>query len=187
MKKNTCKWLLLPYWFWGVCALFSHFLSRPFFERRMGQEIEGDVLGEAYKGYVFRLTGGNDKDGFAMKQGIMVNGRTRMLFRGRMYSFSSPLFNNTNHLIRFCFRCYNLQTKKNRWTQTQIRPWLHLRRWSRRYLPENCQERWERYRRSHQRWSSQSQSPQESKQNQKDVCFGQRQRRCLQIRKPPHY
>jgi small subunit ribosomal protein S6e len=34
---------------------------RPFFDRRMGQEIEGDVLGDDYKGYVFRLTGGNDK------------------------------------------------------------------------------------------------------------------------------
>lgn len=34
---------------------------RPFFERRMGQEIEGDVLGDNFKGYIFRLTGGNDK------------------------------------------------------------------------------------------------------------------------------
>jgi small subunit ribosomal protein S6e len=54
----------------------------------MGQEIEGDVLGDAYKGYIFRLSGGNDKDGFPMKQGIMINGRTRMLFRGRMCFFS---------------------------------------------------------------------------------------------------
>jgi len=60
---------------------------RPFFDRRMGQEIEGDVMGEEYKGYIFRITGGNDKQGFAMKQGILINGRTRILFKkhGSLY------------------------------------------------------------------------------------------------------
>jgi small subunit ribosomal protein S6e len=48
----------------------------------MGQEIDGEVLGDDYKGYVFRITGGNDKQGFTMKQGIMVNGRVRILFKG---------------------------------------------------------------------------------------------------------
>ena len=48
----------------------------------MGQEVDGEVLGEDYKGYVFRITGGNDKQGFTMKQGIMVNGRVRILFKG---------------------------------------------------------------------------------------------------------
>jgi len=47
----------------------------------MGQEIDGEVFGDAYKGYVFKLSGGNDKDGFPMKQGIMIAGRTRMLFK----------------------------------------------------------------------------------------------------------
>jgi len=55
---------------------------RPFFDKRMGQEIDGEVMGEDYKGYVFRITGGNDKQGFTMKQGIMVNGRVRILFKG---------------------------------------------------------------------------------------------------------
>ncbi len=50
----------------------------------MGQEINGEVMDdEAYKGYVFRITGGNDKQGFQMKQGIMSNGRTRILFKSR--------------------------------------------------------------------------------------------------------
>ncbi len=57
--------------------------SRPFFDKRMGQEINGEFLGDAYKGYIFRITGGNDKQGFTMKQGILVNGRTRILFRKR--------------------------------------------------------------------------------------------------------
>jgi len=27
----------------------------------MGQELDGDVMGDEYKGYVFKITGGNDK------------------------------------------------------------------------------------------------------------------------------
>jgi len=38
-------------------------------------------MGENYNGYVFKITGGNDQQGFAMKQGIMRNGRTRILFK----------------------------------------------------------------------------------------------------------
>jgi small subunit ribosomal protein S6e len=49
----------------------------------MGQEVDGEVLGEQFKGYIFRITGGNDKQGFQMKQGILTNNRTRILFRDR--------------------------------------------------------------------------------------------------------
>ena len=45
----------------------------------MGQEVEADNLGEEFKGYVFRINGGFDNDGFAMKQGIFSNGRVRLL------------------------------------------------------------------------------------------------------------
>jgi len=34
---------------------------RQFYDRKMGHEIDGEVLGEEYKGYIFRMTGGNDK------------------------------------------------------------------------------------------------------------------------------
>merc|ERR1740117_2191962 len=47
----------------------------------MGQEVEGEVMGEDYKGYILKITGGNDQQGFAMKQGIMKNGRARILFK----------------------------------------------------------------------------------------------------------
>jgi hypothetical protein len=47
----------------------------------MGQEIDGEVLGEEYKGYIFKITGGNDKQGFPMKQGVLVNGRVRLLLK----------------------------------------------------------------------------------------------------------
>merc|ERR1712062_402821 len=34
-----------------------------------------------FKGYVVRITGGNDKQGFPMKQGILTNGRVRLLLK----------------------------------------------------------------------------------------------------------
>jgi len=54
---------------------------RPFFDRRMGHEIDGEVMGDSFKGYIFKITGGNDAQGFTMKQGIFVNGRSRILFK----------------------------------------------------------------------------------------------------------
>ncbi|VDM32157.1 unnamed protein product [Toxocara canis] len=31
------------------------------------------------QGYILRITGGNDKQGFPMKQGVLTNGRVRLL------------------------------------------------------------------------------------------------------------
>jgi small subunit ribosomal protein S6e len=42
---------------------------RIFYEKRMAQEVAIDSLGDEFKGYVVRITGGNDKQGFPMKQG----------------------------------------------------------------------------------------------------------------------
>jgi small subunit ribosomal protein S6e len=49
------------------------------YERRMAQEIDGGILGEEFAGYTMRITGGNDKQGFPMKQGILTNTRVRLL------------------------------------------------------------------------------------------------------------
>ena len=40
----------------------------------MGSDVDGEILGPDFKGYTLRITGGNDKQGFTMKQGILVNG-----------------------------------------------------------------------------------------------------------------
>ena len=48
-------------------SIFLSNFSIVFLEKRMGQEVEGDSLGDEYKGYVFRITGGNDKDGFPIR------------------------------------------------------------------------------------------------------------------------
>jgi len=55
---------------------------RLFHDHRIAEEIPGDPLGDEFKGYVFKITGGIDKDGFAMKQGVMLNHRTRLLLDG---------------------------------------------------------------------------------------------------------
>jgi small subunit ribosomal protein S6e len=47
----------------------------------MCQEIDGEVFGEEFKRYIFKITGGNDKQGFPMKQGVLVNGRVRLLLK----------------------------------------------------------------------------------------------------------
>ena len=53
----------------------------PFFDKRMAQEVYGDSLGDEFVGYRFRITGGNDKQGFPMKQGILTNQRVRLLLK----------------------------------------------------------------------------------------------------------
>jgi small subunit ribosomal protein S6e len=40
----------------------------------MGAEVEADSLGDEWKGYIVRIAGGNDKQGFPMKQGVLTNG-----------------------------------------------------------------------------------------------------------------
>jgi len=52
---------------------------RAFYDRRMCSEVDGSVLGDDFKGYVFRITGGNDKQGFPMKQGLLTAARVRLL------------------------------------------------------------------------------------------------------------
>mmetsp|Transcript_57218 Transcript_57218/g.139504 ORF Transcript_57218/g.139504 Transcript_57218/m.139504 type:complete len:247 (+) Transcript_57218:111-851(+) len=49
------------------------------YERRMAQEIDGNILGDEFEGYIFRISGGNDKQGFPMRQGVLTNTRVRLL------------------------------------------------------------------------------------------------------------
>uniref|UniRef100_A0A2K6NG18 40S ribosomal protein S6 n=1 Tax=Rhinopithecus roxellana TaxID=61622 RepID=A0A2K6NG18_RHIRO len=60
---------------------------RTFYEKRMATEVAADALGEEWKGYVVRISGGNDKQGFPMKQVALnlvivknlTHGRVRLL------------------------------------------------------------------------------------------------------------
>ena len=54
-------------------------ILRAFYDKRISAEVEGEVLGDEFKGYVFRISGGNDKQGFPMKQGVLSATRVRLL------------------------------------------------------------------------------------------------------------
>jgi len=58
-----------------------------FMDRRIAEEVPGDSLGDEFKGYVFKITGGNDSDGFPMRQGVLLNRRTKLLLRRGMPCF----------------------------------------------------------------------------------------------------
>ncbi|MPC40023.1 40S ribosomal protein S6 [Portunus trituberculatus] len=60
--------------------------TRIFNEKRMGQEVEADSLGDEWKGYVLRIAGGNDKQGFPMKQGVLTNSSYGALY-GSLLAF----------------------------------------------------------------------------------------------------
>lgn len=57
------------------------------------------TLLQEFKGYVFKIMGGQDKEGFPMKQGVLTNGRVRLLmhrcanrarFSSSSYSYGLP-------------------------------------------------------------------------------------------------
>jgi len=56
---------------------------RVFYDKRISDEVPADSLGEEWKGYVVRITGGNDEQGFPMMQGVISPGRVRLLFDDR--------------------------------------------------------------------------------------------------------
>lgn len=48
-------------------------------DKKIGDEVEGNIINDLFDGYVFKISGGFDKDGFAMKNGILTAGRKRIL------------------------------------------------------------------------------------------------------------
>lgn len=52
---------------------------RTFYDRRIGAEVDGECLGEEWAGYILKVSGGQDRDGFPMKQGVLTNTRVRLL------------------------------------------------------------------------------------------------------------
>ena len=60
---------------------------RHIYDRRIAQEVAGNALGDEYEDYSFKITGGFDKQGFPMKQGILVPDRVRLLLTKGFISF----------------------------------------------------------------------------------------------------
>jgi len=76
---------------------------RNFYDKRISQEVDGEVLGDEFKGYVFRISGGNDKQGFPMQQGVLVNQRVRLLMgKGSTYYRPRRVGERRRKSIRGC-------------------------------------------------------------------------------------
>ena len=54
---------------------------------RISSEIKGEMLNKDYAGYIFKITGGTDADGFPMMQGILTDSRAKLLLGGRCVGF----------------------------------------------------------------------------------------------------
>ena len=48
---------------------------------KIGNEIDGSIISDLFNGYIFKITGGYDDDWFAMKNGILTQGRKKILLQ----------------------------------------------------------------------------------------------------------
>ena len=48
-------------------------------DKKIGNEIDGEIISDKFAGYIFKITGGIDKDGFAMKNGVLTSERRKLL------------------------------------------------------------------------------------------------------------
>lgn len=52
---------------------------RTFYEKHVAGDVTADALGEGWKAFVVRISGGNDKQGICMKQGVLTHGHVLLL------------------------------------------------------------------------------------------------------------
>jgi small subunit ribosomal protein S6e len=57
-------------------------------DKRLSQEFDAGFLGAEFKGYILRIVGGQDKQGFPMKEGVMQNARVRLLLKPGSVGFA---------------------------------------------------------------------------------------------------
>ena len=50
-------------------------------DKRLASEFDGELLKSEWKGHVFKITGGSDKNGFAMKQGVLTKTKLKLLLK----------------------------------------------------------------------------------------------------------
>ena len=67
----------------------DHIRRGNLFDFRLGQDVDGTLFGEQFQGYVFRLKGGSDKQGFPMMQGVLANARVALLLRRGAVNFNT--------------------------------------------------------------------------------------------------
>jgi small subunit ribosomal protein S6e len=52
---------------------------RTLYDKRLAAEVDGEDIGDEFKGYVFKIQGGQDKEGFSMKQGVLTTDRVKLM------------------------------------------------------------------------------------------------------------
>ena len=78
-------------------------------DKRMGQDFPADLLEPEWAGYIFRITGGTDEQGFCMKQGILTKKRVRLaLARDSVGVFKAREGTHTKKSVRGCIIGHNL-------------------------------------------------------------------------------
>ena len=50
-------------------------------DKRLAQEFDGELLKPEWKGHIFKITGGADKNGFAMKHGVLTKTKLKLLLK----------------------------------------------------------------------------------------------------------
>ena len=78
-------------------------------DKRLGQDFPADLLEPEWAGYIFRITGGTDEQGFCMKQGILTKKRVRLaLARTSVGVFKAREGTHTKKSVRGCIIGHNL-------------------------------------------------------------------------------
>ena len=67
----------------------DHIRRGNLFDHRLGQDVDGALFAPEFEGYIFRLKGGSDKDGFPMLQGVLANARVSLLLRRGAVNFQA--------------------------------------------------------------------------------------------------
>jgi len=58
-------------------------------DKRLSTEFDAGIIGPEFKGYILRIVGGQDKQGFPMKEGVMQNARVRLLLKPGTVGFQA--------------------------------------------------------------------------------------------------
>lgn len=48
-------------------------------DHKLGDEVSGDLFGHGLEGCIFKIVGGSDNTGFAMKQGVLTKNKKKLL------------------------------------------------------------------------------------------------------------
>merc|ERR1711991_560955 len=65
----------------------DHIRRGNLYDFHLGQDVDGTLFAPEFEGYVFRLKGGQDKDGFPMLQGVLANARVSLLLKRGAVNF----------------------------------------------------------------------------------------------------